>query len=810
MYKRTWAGLLLIGLGSLVLPLLLEGAAAPEGEKKKPDPKGDLKGKMVFKGPMGSPGQVRKLVKQFDKDGDGRLNKEERQAARAFLQKQRKGGGPGGFPGGGFNPVSSLAKSLREALDTDKDGKVSSEELTAGVKKFFADCDKDNKGALTEAQLAEGLKRIIPQPPMPGGGPPGVFKPFPGGPPGGPLTPPGVPPGMPFGPPFGAARPGQILPGPLAERLNLTDEQKKQLEKLQKEVDERLAKILTDEQKKRLPQGMPPFGPPGVPGGPPGGAFPGPPGRPGGPAVRVFGLDRMLAGNIVRRADKNKDGKVTLDELLTVANALFKDADKNKDGKLDEKELGAAVGQLFAPPPGFGPPGGFPTGKTRAPGKPGPRVTPADVKTYPKAPLYEPTVLRTLFLEFEDKDWEAELADFYKTDILVPATLTVDGKKYPNVGVHFRGMSSFFAVQAGSKRSLNLTLDFVDKKQRLYGYKTLNLLNSHDDPSLMHTVLFSHIARHFIPAPKANFVKVVINGESWGVYVNAQQFNKDFLADHFKTRKGARWKVTVGGGPLDYLGENVADYKRRYLIKSKDDEKDWKALVELCRTLNKTPPDKLEEALKPILDIDGALWFLALDNAVINGDGYWTRASDYSLYRDPKGKFHVLPHDINETFQPMMGGPMMMGPGGGKLPPKGGLAVAKGPASGYALDPLIGLDDPRKPLRSRLLAVPRLRQRYLEHMRTIAEVWFDWKKLGPVVAQYRTLIEKEVEQDTRKLYTLENFRSALADEPPKAGGRLNFNLRAFVEGRRNYLLNYPAIRQLGERPAAEAKSGAGQ
>ena len=68
------------------------------------------------------------------------------------------------------------------------------------------------------------------------------------------------------------------------------------------------------------------------------------------------------------------------------------------------------------------------------------------MKTFPGKPLYEPTVLRTLFLDFEDKDWEAELADFHSTDVEVPATLTVDGKKYPGVGVHFRGMSSYMAV----------------------------------------------------------------------------------------------------------------------------------------------------------------------------------------------------------------------------------------------------------------------------------------------------------------------------------------------------------------------------
>ena len=58
-------------------------------------------------------------------------------------------------------------------------------------------------------------------------------------------------------------------------------------------------------------------------------------------------------------------------------------------------------------------------------------------------------------------------------------------------------------------------------------------------------------------------------------------------------------------------------------------KKDWEALVALCKVLNQTPPGRLEAALTPILDIDGVLRFLAVDNVLINGDGYWTRASDY-------------------------------------------------------------------------------------------------------------------------------------------------------------------------------------
>ena len=159
-------------------------------------------------------------------------------------------------------------------------------------------------------------------------------------------------------------------------------------------------------------------------------------------------------------------------------------------------------------------------------------MAPADVKSYPAStPLYDLGTLRTIFLQFENADWEQELAAFNNTDVEVPATLTVDGKTYKDVGVHFRGASSFMMVPEGSKRSLNLSFDFVDEKQALGGYHTLNLLNANGDPTFLRAVLYSEIARQYIPTPKANYVRVVINGESWGVYVNAQQFNKDFTRD---------------------------------------------------------------------------------------------------------------------------------------------------------------------------------------------------------------------------------------------------------------------------------------
>ena len=89
----------------------------------------------------------------------------------------------------------------------------------------------------------------------------------------------------------------------------------------------------------------------------------------------------------------------------------------------------------------------------------------------------------------------------------------------------------------------------------------------------------------------------------------------------------------------------------------------------------------------------------------------------------------------------------------------------------------------------KLLAVPALRAKYLANVKTIAEKSLDWKVLGPIVSQYRLLMEKEVELDTRKLESLEAFKRATANEPEAGGGR-GLTLRAFADQRRRFLIDY--------------------
>jgi len=663
-----------------------------------------------------------------------------------------------------------------------------------------------------------------------------------------------------------------------------------------------------------------PVNPPGGRGG----DFDGPPPMgpgglgPGGPG------GMMQEQKLVKQFDKDGDKRLNVEERKAAREFLAKERSNRGPGG-----FGGRRG-------GFGPRGG-----NEEPAQPGQKVSSADVRTFPNAPVYDEGTLRTFFLEFEDADWEKEMADFNNTDVEVPARLMVDGKAFKDVGVHFRGASSFMGVSEGHKRSLNLSLDWVHDDQNFGGYRTFNLLNAHEDATFLRTVLYQHIAREYLPAPKANFVRVVINGEDWGVYVSAQQFNKDFVKDWFDTTKGARWKTPgspQGRAGLNYVGEDPAPYKRIYEIKTKDDPESWADLIKLCKVLNETPPNRLEKTLEPLLDVDGALKFLALENALVNNDGYWVRSSDYSIYQDVKGRFHIFPHDANETFSSGGGpggpggfGPGMMvarqmleqadknadgkvskeefvalagvwfakvdpdntgkvtqeqfvasvnqllpmpqgfGPGGGQRPNErrgGGPAMFIGPGlfeatdsdkdgsltrdeftqtfatwfvkwdtnklgslkeenlrsglaavlpqpgprgrggpgmggpggGGVNLDPLVAANDASKPLLSKLLAVPELRTRYLGYIREIAQTWLDWNKLGPLTKEYQATIADAVKADTRKLESTEAFFSGIdggeqapVGSGPNRGGR---SLKSFAEQRRAFLLNHAEVKKV--------------
>ncbi len=384
--------------------------------------------------------------------------------------------------------------------------------------------------------------------------------------------------------------------------------------------------------------------------------------------------------------------------------------------------------------------------------------------------LYDESQIRTFELWFTQADYWQQLTSNYTTSTDIPAMLIVEGDTFPDVGVRFKGQTSYSQSGASQKKSFNITLDYIHPDQQLMGYKTLNLNNSFQDPSFMREMLYLHQIRRHIPAAKAAYIRLMINGESWGLYPHVQQLNGDYIEEWFFGNDGARWRAdrpegtVIGpGGPgpggmwgdgtaaLNDLGPDTTEYQEYYTLKSSDIENPWDKLVHVCDVLNNTPLDSLEVKIKPVLDLDRTLWLLASEIAFSDDDSYVYKGKmDYYLYWDPEtGRITPLEFDGNSV---MLNNNVNWG------------AFYNAEKVNY-------------PLLNRLLAVPSIRQRYLAHFRTILQDVLNPALTNPLIDQYDAKISADVQADTKKLYSFTQY----------TGNKTT--LRNFILNHRNNLLN---------------------
>jgi hypothetical protein len=148
------------------------------------------------------------------------------------------------------------------------------------------------------------------------------------------------------------------------------------------------------------------------------------------------------------------------------------------------------------------------------------------------------------------------------------------------------------------------------------------------------------------------------------------------------------------------------------------------------------------------------------------------------------GRGSLNEENLRNGFKAAMPRPDFGGPGG----PGGGMF-----GGGPELDPLVALNDASKPLRSKLLAVPSLRARYLSYVHDMAEKWLDWAKLGPLAQQYHALIAEDVKADTRKTDSTEDFLNSISG----GGDGASAGLKSFADRRRAFLLNHAEVKKAG-------------
>jgi len=382
--------------------------------------------------------------------------------------------------------------------------------------------------------------------------------------------------------------------------------------------------------------------------------------------------------------------------------------------------------------------------------------------------IFDVNVIDTIFLEFESDNWFSTLSNYYSSGDELDGTLIYDGNTYEQVGVSFKGQTSYMMTNGEEKKSFNIRMNANIVDQTLGGYDVLNLNNCFDDASFLREFIYLYLIRHHIPAASCAFVELVINGESWGLYPMVQQMEGTYIKEWFQSNDGSRWRAdapTSTGGPggpggpqwgdgtaaLNYLGSDITDYQQYYTLKSSDQVDPWGDLVNTCDLLNNTSTAELPNVLPSVLDVDRTLWFLACENVFGDDDSYIFKGKmDYYLYWEPEtGRMVPLEFDGNSIL------------------------VQESLNWGV----FYHSDNENYPLLNKMLAVPEYRQRYLAHFRTLIEEIVDPALDAGLLDQWGDIIDPHVAADTKKLYSYNQFVSGVT------------TLNSYLQQRRNTLMN---------------------
>jgi hypothetical protein len=382
--------------------------------------------------------------------------------------------------------------------------------------------------------------------------------------------------------------------------------------------------------------------------------------------------------------------------------------------------------------------------------------------------LYDRTLFRTISLTFTQSNWGTLLANARTSgNNIICSMLTLDnGATNLNLGARYKGNTSY--TMSGTKKSINLDLDFTNATAELMGYKTVNLNNAAGDETIMREPLYFNVMSQYTPCPQGAMAKVVINGALWGVYSLVQQENGQLIREWFPSNDGDRWRAPnapVGGfsssnSAFAYFGNtNITSYQNNYELKTTNSTRTvaFQRLINAIYVLNTTSTNQLRDAVEDVFAVDNWLWFLAVENVFVDDDSYWNKGADYGFYYEPEsGRIHPVEHDGNEAFTSTMG-------------------------ITYTLSPVTGATGNNRPLLRRFLAINELRQRYLAHMRTVVDEYFNPTVLTPMINAYRDLSISSIIADPNKGFSMSAYTNELNA------------LKTYVTNRHNFLRNHAEL-----------------
>ena len=224
----------------------------------------------------------------------------------------------------------------------------------------------------------------------------------------------------------------------------------------------------------------------------------------------------------------------------------------------------------------------------------------------------------------------------------VRAEIEVDGRTYPDIGIHIKGARGS-RRDIGGKPALTLNFDKFDNGQSFRGLDKIHLNNSVQDPSFLNEAIGSGLYRRAgLPTARSTHARVRINGRDRGLYVVKEGYDTLFLKRHFPA-DGKKPGNLYDGGFL----QDVTDELEKDAGSGPDDGSDLRRLAEAAGS----PIADRSSRLATVLDLDRFLTFVAGQVLTDDWDGYPRKSNNYRLYIPPDGHAVFIPHGMDQLFR---------------------------------------------------------------------------------------------------------------------------------------------------------------
>ena len=348
-----------------------------------------------------------------------------------------------------------------------------------------------------------------------------------------------------------------------------------------------------------------------------------------------------------------------------------------------------------------------------------------------QAKFYAPSVVQTIHLRVAKRELD-RMGEMLPKRIYGRGAFEWQGTKIANVGIRYKGNSSSSPNQR-HKRSFLVKFDKYDEAKRFAGLQRISLDNGVQFGSLFSEQIMTEILSDLgVTTHRCNFAKLYLNGEFHGIYVNVERIDDTFIEQHLPDKNGPLFKVDEGGPGcnLQFIGDDLAPYKKTFEPKNKAAKESTAQLVELIRSVNRTDASGFRPMLESKLEVDSFL----RTTAVMLFSGAFDQLTgsqphNYYLYLDTKqNRWRYIPWDLDVGFCETAFGRINV------------------LADWNAAWPIPRASSPN-PLLERIISDPELLSRYRKIAQEILEKYFQPDRLCSIIDKKYALIAKDLKND---------------------------------------------------------------